>query len=448
MAPLPPDPYKILGVAKDAQTSEIRSSYRKLVLKCHPDKVQDPKLKEEKQNEFQRVQQAYELLNDDSERQKYDDKVRLEDLRRQMKEKQSTSSPKPSPKYSAEFEIRTPEMRSSGFKASPSPGKTHVFARYEDDYGLRDGRFESKTRSSSKRDTSFSERYSKRELEREKEREREREKDKDKDRERDRRRKEDDARRAAKISKETLKAEKKRQEKQRDRDIKRDAEDKLRQRFAKVSMESYDDEPSKSDRKRSTRKADDKAGRSSPRDEKPSLSSRPPLAASNFIPYTANDRIKFERAATYVDASRAPPAPLYRSSSYSGRSPYIPAAPSPPPTKKAFVMDDTDSDDNVRRSRAPSRRGSGDAARLSRERSYRKGSNEVLEDHFHSQTPTNIRLAAMPNYLSEWTKAGFEESMFLGAQVAARIAFCLHSNMDAQAVEAQRMMSLSRVDYK
>lgn len=68
--------------------------------------------------------------------------------------------------------------------------------------------------------------------------------------------------------------------------------------------------------------------------------------------------------------------------------------------------------------------------------------------HFHSQTPTSIRLAAMPNYLSEWTKAGFEESMFLGAQVAARIAFCLHSNMDAQAVEAQRMMSLSRVDYK
>ncbi len=68
--------------------------------------------------------------------------------------------------------------------------------------------------------------------------------------------------------------------------------------------------------------------------------------------------------------------------------------------------------------------------------------------HFHSQTPTSIKLAAMPNYLSEWTKAGFEESMFLGAQVAARIAFCLHSNMDTQSVEAQRMMSLSRVDYK
>ncbi|KAK4159752.1 hypothetical protein QBC43DRAFT_122359 [Cladorrhinum sp. PSN259] len=66
--------------------------------------------------------------------------------------------------------------------------------------------------------------------------------------------------------------------------------------------------------------------------------------------------------------------------------------------------------------------------------------------HFHSQTPTNIKLAALPTYLTEWTKNGFEEAMFLGAQVAARLAFCMH-NMDAQGLEAQRLMSLSRVDF-
>ncbi|KAK4240352.1 actin-like protein ARP9 [Achaetomium macrosporum] len=66
--------------------------------------------------------------------------------------------------------------------------------------------------------------------------------------------------------------------------------------------------------------------------------------------------------------------------------------------------------------------------------------------HFHSQTPTNIRLAQLPGYLSEWTKHGFEEAMFLGAQVAARIAFCMH-NLDAQGLQAQQLMSLSRVDY-
>lgn len=67
--------------------------------------------------------------------------------------------------------------------------------------------------------------------------------------------------------------------------------------------------------------------------------------------------------------------------------------------------------------------------------------------HFHSQTPTHIRLAQMPGYLAEWAKHGFEEAMFLGAQVAARLAFCIH-NLDAQGSEAQRLMSLSRVDYK
>jgi actin-related protein 9 len=72
----------------------------------------------------------------------------------------------------------------------------------------------------------------------------------------------------------------------------------------------------------------------------------------------------------------------------------------------------------------------------------------VSGTHFHSQTPTSIKTANLPAYLSEWSKNGFEEAMFLGAQVAARIAFCLHTNMDASGLEAQRLMSLSRVDYK
>ncbi|KAK0701652.1 hypothetical protein B0T26DRAFT_734146 [Lasiosphaeria miniovina] len=66
--------------------------------------------------------------------------------------------------------------------------------------------------------------------------------------------------------------------------------------------------------------------------------------------------------------------------------------------------------------------------------------------HFHSQTPTTIKLAQLPTYLSEWTKNGFEEAMFLGAQVAARLAFCIH-NLDVQGLESQRLMSLTRIDY-
>lgn len=71
----------------------------------------------------------------------------------------------------------------------------------------------------------------------------------------------------------------------------------------------------------------------------------------------------------------------------------------------------------------------------------------VPSHHFHSQTPTSIKMGSMPAYLAEWTKHGFEEAMFLGSLVAARLAFCVH-NMDAQGLEAQRFMSLNRVDFK
>jgi curved DNA-binding protein CbpA len=80
-----PDPYKILGVAKDAKLPEIRSAHRKLVLKCHPDKVEDEALKQVKQDEFQQVQLAYELLSDDSRRSKYDEQVKLFELRKKLK---------------------------------------------------------------------------------------------------------------------------------------------------------------------------------------------------------------------------------------------------------------------------------------------------------------------------------------------------------------------------
>ncbi|TEA20864.1 SWI/SNF and RSC complexes subunit arp9 [Colletotrichum sidae] len=66
--------------------------------------------------------------------------------------------------------------------------------------------------------------------------------------------------------------------------------------------------------------------------------------------------------------------------------------------------------------------------------------------HFHSQTPTSIKCSPLPTYLSEWNKHGFEEAMFLGCQVAARIVFCQH-NLDASGQESQRLASLSRVDY-
>ncbi|MEN0099238.1 MAG: DnaJ domain-containing protein, partial [Brucella pseudogrignonensis] len=55
------DPYSVLGVAKTAKPEEIKSAFRKLAKKHHPDQNQDdPKAQER----FAEVNQAYEIVGD------------------------------------------------------------------------------------------------------------------------------------------------------------------------------------------------------------------------------------------------------------------------------------------------------------------------------------------------------------------------------------------------
>ncbi|RMD42065.1 hypothetical protein DV735_g3069, partial [Chaetothyriales sp. CBS 134920] len=89
-SPIPPDPYRALSVSKDADISAIRSAYRKLVLKHHPDRIQDPALKDRGKSEFQKIQQAYELLSDPTRRSRYDDAIKLTELRRDAMSRDST----------------------------------------------------------------------------------------------------------------------------------------------------------------------------------------------------------------------------------------------------------------------------------------------------------------------------------------------------------------------
>jgi curved DNA-binding protein len=64
------DYYDILGVARSATTDEIKSAYRKLARKLHPDATKnDPKSTER----FKEVQEAYEVLSDSTKRKNYDD---------------------------------------------------------------------------------------------------------------------------------------------------------------------------------------------------------------------------------------------------------------------------------------------------------------------------------------------------------------------------------------
>ena len=63
------DLYEILGVSKGADDKEIKSAYRKLALKWHPDKHKGDK---ESETKFKEINQAYEVLSDKQKRQQYD----------------------------------------------------------------------------------------------------------------------------------------------------------------------------------------------------------------------------------------------------------------------------------------------------------------------------------------------------------------------------------------
>lgn len=68
------DLYSILGVNKDASEKEIKSAFRKLALKYHPDKWVDKTEKERKDAEekFKEITEANNILSDKDKRQQYD----------------------------------------------------------------------------------------------------------------------------------------------------------------------------------------------------------------------------------------------------------------------------------------------------------------------------------------------------------------------------------------
>ena len=58
------NPYSVLGVQENATPDEIKNAYRKLASKYHPDRGGDTR-------KFQEIQQAYDILTDDSKRDEY-----------------------------------------------------------------------------------------------------------------------------------------------------------------------------------------------------------------------------------------------------------------------------------------------------------------------------------------------------------------------------------------
>ncbi|HWV40792.1 J domain-containing protein, partial [Pseudorhodoplanes sp.] len=63
------DPYEVLGVPRGASAGEIKSAFRKLAKKHHPDaNKDDPKASER----FAEANAAYEILGDETKRKQFD----------------------------------------------------------------------------------------------------------------------------------------------------------------------------------------------------------------------------------------------------------------------------------------------------------------------------------------------------------------------------------------
>src|SRR5262249_24459742 len=62
------DPYDVLGVGKSASAAEIKSAFRRLAKKYHPDQSKEPRAKER----FAEIGAAYEILGDEKRRGAFD----------------------------------------------------------------------------------------------------------------------------------------------------------------------------------------------------------------------------------------------------------------------------------------------------------------------------------------------------------------------------------------
>lgn len=90
MNPVSKTHYDTLGISRESTPQEIRSAYRKLVLKHHPDRSSDPHAAAL----FRRIVEAYEVLTDPERRASYD--VSLS-VRQNLREKIDAPAPTPAP---------------------------------------------------------------------------------------------------------------------------------------------------------------------------------------------------------------------------------------------------------------------------------------------------------------------------------------------------------------
>jgi len=147
-----PDHYKALGVDRTADSSVIKATYRKLVLRFHPDKVTDPALKDAATDRFHQIQQAYETLVDTQKRGEYEAHLTLEALRREKAARASTARGDKHTRFDGAASSSHPPARYATEERKPSTSRTAAAAAaaahddepYIDDHARARARYHAK----------------------------------------------------------------------------------------------------------------------------------------------------------------------------------------------------------------------------------------------------------------------------------------------------------------
>jgi curved DNA-binding protein CbpA len=98
------DPYKVLGLSREASQDDIQQAHRKLVRKYHPDaNPEDPRAEER----FKEVQRAYEVLSDEKKRREYDEGLRTSSRGSPGRSRSRESSSRPRARADARAGVST-----------------------------------------------------------------------------------------------------------------------------------------------------------------------------------------------------------------------------------------------------------------------------------------------------------------------------------------------------
>ncbi|KAF2757857.1 hypothetical protein EJ05DRAFT_500385 [Pseudovirgaria hyperparasitica] len=128
-----PDPYTTLGVSRNATENDVKSAYRKLALKCHPDKFPDEAVKKVKEQEFHRLNEAYELLSDPAKKSEWQATVKLAEMRKEAMERAARGSGNMRSSYndvpSSAYKTQT---RAPSFAAPPPTSQERQRTSYDD----------------------------------------------------------------------------------------------------------------------------------------------------------------------------------------------------------------------------------------------------------------------------------------------------------------------------